>query len=128
MNETEIKWNDYKMNVELFSSYLELSIKLNMFYYAITGAILSFYFTNTEAADTAKYALYLPILLSFGLSVFFIWGARSALILREHIVITAKELGLKTNPEGLVLVLVCLIFGISLGLVSLALFYYVVFF
>lgn len=123
MNETDIKWNDFKMNVDLHRSYLDLAIKLNMFYYAITGAILSFYFTNTDI-ETAKYALYLPVLLSIGLSAFFLWAAKSAWILRLHIRTTAEELGLKAYPEGLVLVLLCIIFGIVLGVVSLSLIWY----
>ncbi len=123
MNDKEIKWNDFKMNVELHRSYLDVAIKLNMFYYAITGAILSFYFTNT-GIPTAKYALILPVLLSIGLTVFFFWAAKTAMVLRDHIKTTAEELGLKAYPEGLVLVLLCVIFGTVLGVVSVALSWY----
>lgn len=94
-----------------------------MFYYAITGAILSFHFAHTDF-PTAKYALILPVLLSVGLSLFFIWGAKLALNLRTHIKTTAEELGLKAYPEGIVLVLLCAIFGIVLAIVSIALIWY----
>lgn len=120
MDVTELKWNDYKQNVELHRSYLELSIKLNMFHYAITGAILSFYFTHTNI-PMAKYALGLPILLSIALSGLFLWSVRLANTLRIHIRTTANELGLKAYPEGIVLVLICAIFGIILAVVSIAL-------
>ena len=125
MDSTEVKWNDFKMNVDLHRSYLDLAVKINMFYYAITGAILSFHFTNTDS-DMAKYALILPVLLSIGLSVLFIWSAFLAQNLRAHIRSTAKDLGLSAYPEGVVLVLICWIFGIVLVIVSLALIWYLV--
>lgn len=123
MNKTEIKWNDFKMNVDLHRSYIEVAIKLNMFYYAITGAILSFYFTNANVPD-AKYALILPLLFSVALTVFFFWAAKAALVMRIHIKTTAEELQLKAYPEGLVLVLLCAIFATVLAVVAAALSWY----
>lgn len=123
MNETDIKWNDFKMNVELHRSYIEVAIKLNMFYYAITGAILSFYFTNSDIPD-AKYALILPLLFSAGLTIFFFWAAKTALVMRDHIRTTAEELQLKAYPEGLVLVFLCTIFSLVLAFVTVALCWY----
>lgn len=126
MDSTEIKWNDFKMNVELHRSYLDLVIKLNMFYYAITGAIVSFHFANVNS-EMAKYALILPLLLSIGLSVLFLWSAVLAQTLRAHIRNTASELELNAYPEGIVLVAICWIFGGVLVVVSFALGWYLVF-
>lgn len=53
MDALEIKWNDFKLNVELHKSYLDLALKINLFYYAITGAILSFYFTSRACSGVA---------------------------------------------------------------------------
>lgn len=125
MDNIELRWNDYKMTVELHRSYIDLSIKLNMFYYAITGAIISFHFTNS-AIEVAKYALYLPLLLSIGLAVFFIWSTRLAHNLRIGLKRRANELGLDVYPEGIVLVMLCAIFGTILALVSLALTWYLI--
>jgi hypothetical protein len=123
MDTTELKWNYFKMKVDLHRSYLDLAIKINMFYYAITGAILSFHFTNADVVS-AKYGLYLPLFLSIGLCVFFVWSAKLAHNLRLSIRDSARELDLKSYPEGIVLVLICGIFGTVLGLVSLALILY----
>lgn len=117
MDSTELKWDEFKQTVEIHRSYLELSIKINMFYYAITGAILSFYFTHTHI-PMAKYALGLPILLSLALATCFLWSAKLSYVLRAHIRSTANELGFKTYPEGIVLVIFCVMFGIILLLVS----------
>lgn len=123
MDAIELKWNDFKQNVELHRSYLELAIKLNMFYYAVTGAILSFYFANT-GIPMVEYALVLPFLLSIALAGLFLWSAVLAHGLRTHIRETAAELGLKAYPEGIVLVLICSIFGAVLVLVSIGLVYF----
>lgn len=125
MNNTELEWNYFNMQVELQNSYLGLAIKLNMFYYAITGAILSFYFTNT-GVENARQALWLPLILSVGLSVIFLWGAKQALNLRLLIKESAINLGFKGYPEGMVLVLVCGVFGIVLASISAVLLWYLI--
>ena len=116
MEAADLKWNEFKRAVDMHQAYLELAIKLNLFYYAITGSILSFYFTHTEL-EMAKYALALPILLSASLAVLFLWGTRLAYDLRRHIRSTAASLGLATAPEGIVLVMICAIFGGMLAVV-----------
>jgi hypothetical protein len=110
MEAIDLRWNEFKRAVEMHHAYLELAIKLNLFYYAITGAILSFYFTHTEIG-MAKYALGVPILLSAALAVFFVCAAFLAQGLRLHIKRVAAELALGAAPEGVVLVMMCAIFG-----------------
>jgi hypothetical protein len=114
MEAREIKWNDFKLNVELHRQYLDVAIKLNLFHYAITGAILSFYFTRADV-PMLKYALLLPIILTLSLAGFFFWAAVLAKNMREHIKATAAELGLNAYPEGLVLVVVCAISAVMLS-------------
>ena len=63
MDSNELNWNDFKMNVDLHRSYLDFAMKLNMLHYAITGAILSFHFSNSGLA-VGKLALAFPLLLS----------------------------------------------------------------
>lgn len=123
MDQTDIIWHDYKQSIELHKSYLELAIKLNMFYYAITGAILSFYFTNTEI-QMAKYALGLPVVLSAALAFLFFRSVPLAKNLRAHIKSTSEQLRLPFYPEGIVLVVICQIFGTVLALISIALIFF----
>lgn len=59
------------MTVELYKFYMDLTVKFNVFYYAVTGAILSFYFAN-QNIDDVKYSLLLPILMSIAFAGFFI--------------------------------------------------------
>ena len=116
MEAIDLRWHEFKRAVEMQQSYLELAIKLNLFNYTIIGAIVSFYFTHTELA-MAKYALGLPILLSAALAALFLMGAAMANNLRVNIKASAAELGLRTAPEGLLLVMICVIFGAMLVVV-----------
>lgn len=114
-----IEWKDFELSIELHKSYLDFAIKLNLFYYAITGAILSFHFSK-ESPSVSALALLLPIAFSLALGGFFLYGAKLALNLRANIKLRAHQLGLRVYPEGIVLVLVCAIFGtimIGVGLV-----------
>lgn len=126
MNNAELEWNYFKLQVDLHNFYLDLAIKLNMFYYAITGGILSFYFTNT-GIEESRQALWLPFFLSVGLSFIFLWGARQAINLRLLIKDSALELGFKGYPEGMVLVLVCAVFGVVLVAISCVLLWYLLY-
>ena len=123
MEAIDLKWHEFKRAVDMQQSYLELAIKLNLFTYTIIGAIVSFYFTHTEVA-MAKYALGLPILLSAALGALFLMGAMFANRLRLNIKASAAELGLRTAPEGILLVMICVIFGAMLVLVFVTLLWF----
>jgi hypothetical protein len=73
----ELLWRQYNAFIGLFKFYISSLIKLNTFYYAITGAILSFYLTHTEARPL-RLALLLPCVLSIALAVIFAWGGLRA--------------------------------------------------
>src|SRR5262245_42094202 len=72
----DLLWKQYSMHVDLYKSYLDITIKLNAFHYAITGAILSVYLAQVSKAPLLKWSLILPIGLSIGLVILFIYGAR----------------------------------------------------
>lgn len=74
MDDRELLWKQYQLNIELYRTYLDLALKLNLFYYAITGAIVSFYFAHPEDPLT-KFSLVLPTVMSAAFSAFFYYGA-----------------------------------------------------
>jgi H+/Cl- antiporter ClcA len=123
MTKGEINWKDFEMSVNLHKNYLDLVIKLNLFYYAITGAILSFHFTN-QIQSVSIISLILPILMSLLLGVFLIYASKLAWNLRGNIKIRAEKLNLHVYPEGIVLVTLCAIFGTIMLTVGLGLLYY----
>ena len=123
MDINSIEWKDFELSVELHKSYLDFVMKLNLFLYAITGSILSFHFSQ-ENPTSSIYALMLPIALSFSLGCFLLYCSKLAWTLRGNIKIRAEKLGLSIYPEGIVLVLLCVIFGLILVVVSVVLLCY----
>ena len=125
MSHTSVEWQDFQMSVELHKFYVDFVVKISIFYYAVTGAILSFHFTK-DSPSVSVLALLLPIILSLSLGGFFIYSARLAMNLRLNIMLRAKELNLHVYPEGIVLVILCSIFGVSSIIVGVTLIGYLV--
>jgi hypothetical protein len=67
-------------------------------YYAITGAIVSFYFTRTEI-ELVKWGLLLPTVFSLGLAILFFYGGKFLKNSRNDIYELGQTLGLKLAPE-----------------------------
>jgi len=61
-------------------------LKFNIFYYAVTGAVLSFYFSNTADLGVPRYLLLVfPVVMSFGFGGFFIYAASLVKVTRGEI-------------------------------------------
>jgi len=69
----------YETLVGLFKHYVELVLKFNLAFYAITGALLSYYLAHVEVR-VVRFALLLPVVFAVMFSLFFIYG----IILREY--------------------------------------------
>jgi hypothetical protein len=71
MHQLEIFWRQYQLNIDTYRGYLDLVLKMNGFYYAVTGAIVSYYFAHSSE-ELMKLSLVLPIVMSVALAVFFV--------------------------------------------------------
>lgn len=116
MNDRELLWRQYQLNVDLYKGYLELVVKMNVFYYAVTGAILSFYFANHN--ELTQWSLVLPLLMSLALGTFFVIGALLARVPREEIFKIRDALGLMAAPEVGVLIFLLWIFAVLMFVVA----------
>lgn len=96
--EREILWRDYALSADLYKFYLELAVKVNVFYYAITGGIASFCFAQPQVAY-AKWALLLPALMSACFAMVFAWAAPFAAALRDENYTLAEKLGIEAPHE-----------------------------
>jgi len=99
---SDLLWKQYDLHIKLYSNYLELLLKFNMFYYAVTGAIVSYYFGRADS-PLMKYALLFPILMSVGFCVFFFYAAGLTEYSRDEVNRLCAALGLNTAPEYRVL-------------------------
>jgi hypothetical protein len=98
----EILWKQYELHVGLYKEYLNLLLKFNVFYYAATGALLSYYFSHSTI-PLMKYSLAFPILMSLGFASLFIYAASQTHIVRKELFDIRDELKLATAPEYRVL-------------------------
>lgn len=96
--ERELQWREYQMGLDLYKFYIDLVLKVVVSYYAITGAILSWYFT-TANVPFARWALTLPCVMSFGVATLFRWGAGMWEVVRNNTFRLADELKLSTVFE-----------------------------
>jgi hypothetical protein len=82
------------MHIDLYKKYLDLVLKINLFYYGITGALLSFYFSQNGNGSLIEYSLIMPILFGIGFSVIFIFAVITLGVSMEDIDIIVKKLGM----------------------------------
>lgn len=111
MEHTEKLWKQYEQHINTYKFYLEILVKIMTMFFAVTGAMLSFYFTKTDI-PTAKLALYLPLIMSAGLFIFFSLGAYLSTITRTDVFNLRDQLELEVSPELGVLTLLLIIFSI----------------
>lgn len=90
----KLLWDEYKLQVETYRFYLDLVIKINLFFYAITGGILSFYFASVNK-EQVQLALVLPLVMSVLLFAFFLFGGISNKTSQKQVKLLATELGFK---------------------------------
>jgi hypothetical protein len=112
MDQREILWRQYQLNIDTYRGYLDLVLKMNGFYYAVTGAIVSYYFAH-RTDELMKLSLILPLIMSVALSVFFVLGAFAARVTRSETFALRDKLELEATAEMAVLIF---LLGISAGL------------
>ena len=89
-------WEHYKVHIESYKHYFDLLLRLNVFYYAITGAILSFYFSHD---DLKRLVLLFPALMSFVFSAICAYGLVLLRIMKAELDAVRKELELVSAPQ-----------------------------
>ena len=100
-------WRHYRVHVDLYKHYLKMALEFNAFYYAITGAIVSYFLAHRNdpaSGDRAtRYALLLPIAMSVLFGVLFAFGAKANVNSRKEVIRVINVLGLSVWPEFAVL-------------------------
>ena len=98
MERPELLWRQFELHVGLYKHYLELTFKMNVAYYAITGAIVSYVLAH-HADGMSRAGLFIPVVLGVGLVLLFFYGAMMLRYTREEMISIRDELGLQTIPE-----------------------------
>ncbi|MBH8565562.1 hypothetical protein I8748_25885 [Nostoc sp. CENA67] len=113
-------WKQYYLWIELYKFYFESAFKANTLFFAVTGGILTFYFSNPNK-QYIKYSLLLPSLMSASFLFIALYGVNQWKITKKEFDLLAKELELKEYPDLNVLTIVLLVFAIVFFLVLVSL-------
>ena len=115
----EILWRQYNLHTDLYKFYLKLGLKANIYYYGITGAIVTYYLMHKNN-DYIRYSLLLPVILWFLLILIFVYGAIMMKYPRKEIFDIRDELELSSAPELQVLSIFLCFFSFALLIVSIS--------
>ncbi|MDP7142408.1 MAG: hypothetical protein QF692_06610 [Alphaproteobacteria bacterium] len=94
---TSLLWQKYRHQIDTNRGYIDIVIKLNLFYYAITGSILSFYFASASDAQLFRYVLLFPIVMSLCFAFISFGGARSAKVSQRELRSLASTLDFESH-------------------------------
>ena len=106
----QLLWQHYEMLVGLYKHYLAAALQFNAFYYAITGAVVSYYFTQS-ANPMMRWSLLFPILMSVAFGLFFFYAASLHAVSRQEVMRVAQSIGLQVWPNVGVLNKLLVMFG-----------------
>jgi hypothetical protein len=125
MNDTSLPDRDtlvaqYQVVADLYKFYFAFALKLLIFHYAVTGAILSFYFSQPNIG-LMRFALMFPALMSIAFAVLAFYGSCCVTSLRNEIISVAGTLKLKATPDVRFLKLLLIIAGTLLTMIAIAL-------
>jgi len=122
----KIKLDELKMRVDAYQKYINITLQVNAFYYAITGGVLGFYLNKSDGR--LVYFLLLPIFMGAILGGIFLYGASLQKSASARIQKVIKDLNKKPFNLGIeqiddlgLLRRLLLIFGVIFFLVGAAL-------
>jgi len=98
---------------------MDLTIKFNVFFYAVTGAIVSFVLAQHNGNDLIKYALVLPLVMCLCFGGFFIYGAVLTRVLRQDTFAIRDALQLQVAPDVGILGILLYVFAFVFLLIAI---------
>jgi hypothetical protein len=117
-----VLWKQYMVYVDLFKLYVDSAWRPCVWFYAITGVLLSFYVDHLSSDQSyLPYALLLPVLFSAGFCVVYLRGAKQVEDLRVKLDYLQEQLGLPGRPHVEFLSDFLRLAGVLFGLVGVAL-------
>lgn len=101
----------YKIYVDILKGYLDTALMANIWFYAITGAIVANYLTNGKDKQFLRFSLIIPAILGVALAFVSFTGLWYAWNLRDKVHEMAVSLKIKGAPPVGILSLFLLITG-----------------
>ena len=117
-------WKQYVVFVDLFKFYMATTLKANIWFYSLTGAILTYFFKN--AGDPLlKYSLVLPMVLGLGFGIMCLLGSIQANDTRKKLIYIRDELKLPGMPHIQILIFFLIFAGILFIVIAAAIYFLV---
>jgi len=99
MDERGRLWQLYQIHIDLYKHHTELLLKFMAYYYAVTGAILSYYFAKNDPG--VVFALLLPLFLSAFYGFVFLYASREIDAQLDEIIELKRILGINVRSREL---------------------------
>ena len=119
MDAPELLWRQYQQNVDLYKFYMDLTVKFNVFFYAVTGAILSFALAQQKGHELVRFSLLLPLVMSLCFAGFFVYGGLLMRVLRRETFAIRDALKLQAAPDVGVLSVLLYLFAFVFLLIAI---------
>ena len=119
MDAQELLWRQYQQNVDLYKFYMDLTVKFNVFFYAVTGAIVSFVLAQHNGNDLIRFSLLLPLVMSLCFAGFFVYGGVLMRVLKRETFAIRDALRLQAAPDVGVLSVLLYLFSFVFLLIAI---------
>lgn len=121
MDREELLWRQYELHVSLYKFYLDLTLKINAAFYAISGAVATYTLTHETTAAATRAALLVPAVLGVGLALVAAYAAIIQDHTRNELLAIRDTLKLQSIPEIKILGWLLWVSAVGFGVVSLGL-------
>jgi len=98
-SDKQIPIKQYEILVGVYKHWLDLILRFNTTYYAITGAMLSFYLSHLSLGPL-RFSLLLPATIGIGLAIFAFYSASWMKPIDEELDEIRKTLNLGITPKA----------------------------
>ncbi|GAB4210709.1 MAG: hypothetical protein OHK0012_01710 [Synechococcales cyanobacterium] len=99
LDSDNLLWKQYKTHVDIFKFHINVTWQVVTWFYAITGAILVYYFDHVKDNSYLRYVLVLPSSSSFGFYQIFAFGAEQNKDLVRWLNYIRAQLSLPGRPH-----------------------------
>jgi len=117
---TETLTKHYEVLIDAYKHHLDLVLKVDAFYYAVTGAITSYYLSKPNVGYM-RFALILPILMGATLAIFVFFAAYWVDPLGHELDRVKDSLGFQAIPSVTFIKLLLVISGAFFSIVVIGL-------
>ncbi len=89
----------YKILVEVFKGYFDTALTANIWFYAFTGGVVTYYLSNKPVEPYLRYSLLLPVFLGVLLMLRSLVGMRQAYDLQKAMLSEGNNKRVKMNSN-----------------------------